>query len=365
MENRKETKMEGLIYLEDGTVFRGTGFGCETTKVGELIFNTSMVGYQSLMTDPAVEGQIMNMTYPLIGNYGINDDEYESDKVHAFGLVVKDLCEEPSNSCCTQTLDAWMKEAGIPGVEGIDTRMITRKIRNEGTFKCVISTEGISYDKAKEICDSSELDNASMKATSANPVKVIGNGEKDVAVYDFGITASMINALLSRNCKLHIFPYGTTAEEILAINPDGLFLSSGPGDPAEATEAIEQIKKLDDIPTMGVGLGHQVLTLAHGGATYKLKYGHRGCNYGVYDKDTGRSYITSQGHGYAVSDEKVILQGMEITHINLNDSTVEGIRHLRRPAFSVQFHPDPTPGDVDSRYLYNSFIELMEKGGAR
>lgn len=357
--------MEGLIYLEDGTMLRGGGFGSETTKVGELVFNTSMVGYQTIMTDPASGGQIINMTYPLIGNYGINKDEYESDKIHALSIIVKDLCKQPSNSKCIKALDVWMREEGVPGVEGVDTRMLTRKIRNEGNCKCVISTEGITCDEAKAICDRIDLAEDMMKTAGTDRKIVTGNGEKVVAVYDFGVKRSMIRALVDRGCRLHIFPYGTNAEEILACNPDGLFLSCGPGNPAAAEDAIVQIRKLDNIPAMGVGLGHQVLALAHGGGIYKLKYGHRGCNYGVYDKDTGRSYITSQTHGYAVSNDNVILQGMEITHINLNDSTVEGIRHLRRPAFSVQFHPDASPGTQDSRYLYDSFIKLMEKGGTR
>ena len=359
--------MEGLIYLEDGTVFKGQGFGASGTAVGELVFNTSMTGYQEILTDPSYKGQIINMTYPLIGNYGISENDNESDSIHALGLIVKDLCETPSNSMCVKTLDRWLDENGVPGVYDIDTRKITKIIRKNGTVKCLMSTEGISISEAKELCDKTMLRNDWMKEVSVKTKTVIMPEQKKadkayrVAVMDFGVKANILNSLKKRGCELILYPYGTAAEEILADDPDGILLTNGPGDPEEATEAIEEVKKLiqSEIPVFGICMGHQILALAFGGETYKLKYGHRGGNHGVYDKDTKRSYITSQNHGYAVNHESVILKGLEVTHLNLNDGTVEGMAHRDLPVFSVQFHPEASPGPTDTAYLFDKFISLL------
>jgi len=359
--------MEGLIYLEDGTVFKGQGFGAPATAVGELVFNTSMTGYQEILTDPSYKGQIIDMTYPLVGNYGISERDNESDKIHAFGLIVKDLCETPSNSMCVKTLGRWLDENGVPGVYDIDTRKITKIIRKNGTVKCLISTEGISISEAKELCDKTMLRNDWMKEVSVKTKTVIMPEQKKadkayrVAVMDFGVKANILNSLKKRGCELILYPYGTAAEEILADDPDGILLTNGPGDPEEATEAIEEVKKLiqSEIPIFGICMGHQILALAFGGETYKLKYGHRGGNHGVYDKDTKRSYITSQNHGYAVNHESVILKGLEVTHLNLNDGTVEGMAHRDLPVFSVQFHPEASPGPTDTAYLFDKFISLL------
>jgi len=359
--------MEGLIYLEDGTVFKGQGFGAPATAVGELVFNTSMTGYQEILTDPSYKGQIIDMTYPLVGNYGISERDNESDKIHAYGLIVKDLCETPSNSMCVKTLGRWLDENGVPGVYDIDTRKITKIIRKNGTVKCLISTEGISISEAKELCDKTMLRNDWMKEVSVKTKTVIMPEQKKadkayrVAVMDFGVKANILNSLKKRGCELILYPYGTAAEEILADDPDGILLTNGPGDPEEATEAIEEVKKLiqSEIPVFGICMGHQILALAFGGETYKLKYGHRGGNHGVYDKDTKRSYITSQNHGYAVNHESVILKGLEVTHLNLNDGTVEGMAHRDLPVFSVQFHPEASPGPTDTAYLFDKFISLL------
>lgn len=353
--------MEGLLYLEDGTFFMGKGFGHSATRVGELVFNTSMTGYQEILTDPSYHGQIINMTYPLIGNYGVSEVDNESDAIYAFGLVAKDVCFHPSNHMSVKDMDTWLKEQEIPGVWNVDTRKITKKIRNEGTIKCVISTEGISVEQAKVICDSTMLRGDYMKFTGTSEWRRMPGAGKKVAVLDFGVKESILRELNKRGCDLYVFPYKTTAEEILAIKPDGIFLTNGPGDPEEASEAIEEIKKMmEAVPMFGICMGHQVLALAAGGQTYKLKYGHRGGNHGVYDKDTDKSHITSQNHGYAVKAESVILKGMEITHINLNDGTVEGMKHRSLPVFSVQYHPEASPGPNDSSYLFDKFIELME-----
>ncbi|MEE0772112.1 MAG: glutamine-hydrolyzing carbamoyl-phosphate synthase small subunit [Anaerovoracaceae bacterium] len=360
--------MEGLIYLEDGTVFKGKGFGDAKTSVGELVFNTSITGYQEILTDPSYKGQIINMTYPLIGNYGISKKDNESFGIHAFGLVIKDLCEEPFNSMSVKTMDQWLKEQHVPGVYGIDTRQITRKIRKSGTIKCLISTEGISIAEAKQLCEEGSLRGDWMKTVSVKEKTVMepdGSHEGEpynVAVIDFGVKGNILRSLLKRNCRLTVFPYGSTAEEIMEISPDGILLTNGPGDPEEASEAIEEVRKLIgcEIPMFGICMGHQILALAMGGRTYKLKYGHRGGNHGVYDKDTKRSYITSQNHGFAVQHESIILKGMEVTHLNLNDGTVEGMEHRDLPVFSVQFHPEAAPGPTDSAYLFDKFMDMMK-----
>ncbi|MCR5482174.1 MAG: carbamoyl phosphate synthase small subunit [Clostridia bacterium] len=355
--------MEGLLYLEDGTVFKGSGFGYPATKAGELIFNTSMTGYQEMMTDPSFAGQIINMTYPLIGNYGISATADESDKIQAFGLVAKDISLRPSNYKSIMTLDEWMKKGKTPGVCDVDTRKITKKLRNEGIMKCVISNEGISVAEAKEILKNAGTPDEMMKTAGISAKKIIGKGDLKVAVLDFGCKKSVIAHLAGKGCELHLFPYASTAEEILAINPDGVFLPNGPGNPEKAVEALEQLKKLVGIvPVFGIGLGHELIALAMGGQTYKLPYGHRGANHGVYDKNLDKSYVVTQSHSFTVKSESVIIKGMEITHMNLNDGSVEGMVHRSHPVFSVQFYPK-TSGE-DSAYLYDKFIAMM-KGGEK
>ena len=367
--------MKGQLYLEDGSLYEGDGFGAAATCVGELVFNTSMTGYQKILTDPSYSGQIITMTYPLIGNYGINDEDNQSDKIYAFGLVVKEPCDEPSNYRCKKTLSEWLVEMGIPGVSGLDTRQITKRIRKQGTVKCVISTENKSVMELKKLCDEAELRGDYMKEASWAAAKysdfsINGAASKyKVAVLDFGIKQSILDDLESYGCGIKIFPYGFTAEEVLASNPDGVFLSNGPGDPEEATEAIAEVKKLmqankpdgKPLPMFGICMGHQILALAAGGETYKLKYGHRGGNHGVYNKETDRSYITSQNHGYAVKAESMILKNMDVTEVNLNDKTVEGMKHRERPIFSVQYHPEASPGPCDSKYLFEKFTQLMDE----
>lgn len=363
-------EMEGLIYLEDGTVFKGRGFGYRGTAIGELVFNTSMTGYQKILTDPSYKGQIINMTYPLIGNYGISSIDNESDGIHAFGLVVKDLCDMPSNSNSIMTMDEWLRKQKVPGVFGVDTRQITKRIRKSGTVKCLISTEGVSISEAKKLCEQGELRGDWMKEAATKSKYVLQPANDvdrpfNVAVIDFGVKTNILKCLQARNCRLTVYPYGTKAEDILADNPDGIFLTNGPGNPEEAVEAIEEVKILinkSEIPMFGICMGHQILAIALGGSTYKLKYGHRGGNHGVFDKETKRSYITSQNHGYAVKHESIILKGMEVTHLNLNDGTVEGMEHRDLPIFSVQFHPEASPGPNDNDYLFDKFIKMMKEG---
>jgi carbamoyl-phosphate synthase small subunit len=359
-------RMNGILYMEDGTAFTGKGFGARATRVGELVFNTSMTGYQKILTDPSYKGQIINMTYPLIGNYGINETDYESEGIHAFGFVAKDIAFKPSNNRCVMTIDEWLILQKVPGVWNVDTRMITKKIRDEGTVKSVISTEDISLAEAKALCDGvADLRQDWMKEAGAKERFRIEGGGRRVAVLDFGVKTSILRALSAKGLDLHIFPYGTSAKEILAIRPDGIFLSNGPGDPAAAEEGVETTRALlGKAPLFGICMGHQILALAVGGRTYKMKYGHRGGNHGVRDDLSGRSSITSQNHGFAVDAQSVLDRGMIITHRNLNDGTVEGMRHESLPVFSVQYHPEASPGPNDSAYLFDRFIDLMKGGTA-
>ncbi|MGN0659473.1 MAG: glutamine-hydrolyzing carbamoyl-phosphate synthase small subunit [Emergencia sp.] len=364
--------MKGIIYLEDGTIYKGKGFGAEATRVGELVFNTAMTGYQKTLTDPSYKEQIITMTYPLLGNYGVNETDYESEQIHAFGVVCQDVCFSPSNWKSVMNIDQWLKEQKVPGVYDVDTREITRKLRRTGNQKCVITTENLSMDAIRRICMAETLNTDQMKTAGVRETVTWEKPENsfNVAVLDFGVKRSILQELFDRGCNLTIYPYGTKARTILAAQPDGVFLTNGPGDPESAQEAVTIIEKLitnssygpKQMPIFGICMGHQLIALACGGSTYKLKYGHRGCNHGVFDKDTGRSYITSQNHGYAVRAESIVLKGLEVTHLNLNDGTVEGMAHLSKPVFSVQFHPESSPGPCDTGYLFDKFIHLM-KGG--
>ncbi|MDD2484430.1 MAG: glutamine-hydrolyzing carbamoyl-phosphate synthase small subunit [Eubacteriales bacterium] len=358
--------MDGLLVFEDGTVIKGKGFGKKATNVGELVFNTSVVGYQEILTDPSYAGQIINLAYPLIGNYGISIEGRESDRIHAFGLVARNISATPSHYTSIGRLDDWMEQMGTPGVSGVDTRAITRKIRNFGTMKCLISTESISANEAIDLVAKTILQQDQMKTIGVKEIKHIEGKGPRVAVLDFGVKDSILKSLVAKGYDLWIFPYAATAEEILAKNPEGLLLANGPGNPEAATEAVKEVQKLiqKKLPIFGICMGHQILALAVGGKTYKLKYGHRGGNHGVYDNDTGLSSITSQNHGFAVDPQSVIENNMDITHVNLNDGTVEGMRHKSLPLFSVQFHPEASPGPQDSAYLFTRFADLM-KGGAK
>lgn len=355
--------MKGILYLEDGTIYRGKGFGKKGTSVGELVFNTSITGYQEILTDPSYAGQIITMTYPLIGNYGVNRVENESDKIHAKGFITKSIEENPSNYMSEYTLEKMLEDMGIVGVCNVDTRSITKRVRKEGALKCVISNEDLSVEELQEILKKEIFKDDWMKrAGTKEVIHIPGDGPK-VALYDFGVKQNIINNLKHRGCDVTVFPYESTFEDIMSINPDGVLLSNGPGDPKEATEAIEVVKQIiKNVPTFGICMGHQVLALAVGGDTYKMKFGHRGGNHGVYDKQRDRAYITSQNHGYAVDRKSIEDCGMEVTHTNLNDDTVEGMRHKELPVFSVQFHPEGAPGPTDSTYLFDQFIDGLKEG---
>lgn len=355
--------MEGILYLEDGSIYKGKGFGKRGVSSGELVFNTSITGYQEILTDPSYAGQIITMTYPLIGNYGINSYEKESAKVYARGFIVKNPSRKTSNYMSEKNIDTMLKEMGVVGIYDVDTRSITRKIRSNGALKCVIATSDISVDDLKAIIEKEKdkPDNYMDEVSTEKYIHIEGSGSK-VVVVDFGVKSNIINNLKLRGCDITIVPYNTPYEEIVNINPKGVLLSNGPGDPKTVVEGIELTKKvIKTIPTFGICLGHQILTLALGGDTYKMKFGHHGGNHGVYDIERDRAYITSQNHGYAVKEEDLQDKGIIVTHRNLNDGTVEGIRHKDLPVFSVQFHPEGAPGPTDTAYLFDKFI-TMSKG---
>ena len=354
--------MERLLILEDGSVYRGTAFGSDNFQIGELVFNTSMMGYQEILTDNSYCGQIVMMTYPLIGNYGINRDDNESMVPCVFVFVVKDYCEYPSNFRCSETLDDFLKRENIPGIYDIDTREITMKIRNVGTMKAVMANVDADVDVVVAGLKAADFLHDQVARVSTNKVFPIPNRGKKVVLMDFGAKLGIVRELSKRGCDLVIVPYDTPASTILSYRPDGVMLSNGPGDPTDVKVAIETIKEL--IPqtvVFGICLGHQLISLACGAKTYKLKFGHRGANHPVVNLSTGKVEITSQNHGFAVDIDSLKDTRLEMTHQALNDKSCEGVRHKDYPCFAVQYHPEASAGPEDSRYLFDQFIELMEE----
>jgi carbamoyl-phosphate synthase small subunit len=352
--------MKARLLLEDGTLFTGTSFGAEGISIGEVVFNTSITGYQEVLTDPSYCGQIITMTYPLIGNYGLSRDDNESMRPYAHGLIVREHAEYASNWRNEYSLGYFLKEYGIIGISGIDTRMLTRKLRLHGTMKGIITTGNESVEELKERLKT-PLMRDQVARVSTKSIHISPSYGKRVVLMDFGAKHNIVRELVERNCEVISVPYNTTAEEILRFRPDGVMLSNGPGDPKDVPEAIETIKKLlGKVPIFGICLGHQLLALACGADTEKLKFGHRGGNHPVKELATGRTVITSQNHGYAVNPDSVKGTDLVISHIALNDGTVEGLEHKKFPAFTVQYHPESAPGPLDSGYLFDRFHELME-----
>jgi carbamoyl-phosphate synthase small subunit len=375
--------MRGLLALEDGRTFQGDAFGANGSSVGEICFNTSMTGYQEVLTDPSYRGQIVAMTYPLIGNYGTNEFDAESRSPHVRGFVIEELSEAPSNWRAQSSLDQYLRHWKIPGLQGVDTRALTRHLRTRGAMKACLTTEDLSADEAvrravegqgvvgmdyvREVTaphpyqwdPKDELSLPWAMANSKTPTLPIIRHR--IVAYDYGIKENILRRLRQNGFGVTVVPATTTAEETLAQSPDGVFLSNGPGDPSVLDYAHQAVRDLmGQVPIFGICLGHQMLGHAYGGHTFKLKFGHRGGNQPVKDLVTGKVAITSQNHGFAV-DADSLPNEVEVTHINLNDGTVEGMRHRELPIFSVQYHPEAAPGPHDATYFFAAFARLIDE----
>ncbi|MCI0621995.1 MAG: glutamine-hydrolyzing carbamoyl-phosphate synthase small subunit [Acidobacteria bacterium] len=376
--------MEALLALEDGRTFRGKSFGADGEVSGEIVFNTSLTGYQEILTDPSYAGQVVVLTYPLIGNYGVNPQDAESARPFAEGLVVREMAEVPSNWRQETSLPDYLRRHNIVGISEIDTRALVRHIRTHGAMRCMISTHDLEpeslvrktqsqpvmagQDLVKEVTcrDGYPWQDPSIDLFPARKRRGRNaNAKKEqtsfkVVAFDFGIKHNILRLLVDHGCELTVVPATTGASQILSLNPDGIFLSNGPGDPEPVTYAIDTVRQLlGKKPIFGICLGHQILGLALGGRTYKLKFGHRGGNHPVLQVPTGQVEITAQNHGFAVDIDSLPKSEVEVTHINLNDQTLEGFRHKTLPVFCVQYHPESSPGPHDSRYLFDEFKSLM------
>ena len=356
----KGEQMKAFLILEDGTVFTGTSIGSTRDMISEIVFNTSMTGYLEVLTDPSYAGQAVVMTYPLIGNYGITPD-MESLKAWPDGYIVRELSRMPSNFRCEGTIQDFLKKYDIPGIAGVDTRALTKILREKGTMNGMITTnENYDLDEVISKLKNYKVEGVVSKVTCEEKYVLEGTGKK-VALLDLGAKKNIAKSLNDRGCEVTVYPADTTADEIIASNPDGIMLSNGPGDPAECTSIIKEIKKLyeTDIPIFAICLGHQLMALATGGTTYKLKYGHRGGNHPVKDLQTGRVYISSQNHGYVVDEDKIDPNVAVPAFKNVNDGTNEGLAYVGKNVFTVQFHPEACPGPQDSGYLFDRFLEMM------
>jgi len=370
--------MKALVALEDGSIFEGESFTGAGEAVGEIVFNTGMTGYQEILTVPSYKGQIVTMTYPLIGNYGVNQEDMESYAIHQQAFLVKEYNAIPSNFRSQRPLADFLKEYNVLGVQGLDTRAITRHTRKAGALKGVVSSIDLDPDsliqKAKDWAGLVGNDMVSLVTckepycwTSNGPApgsnfSTADEGKLKIVTIDFGLKYNQLRLLAERGCQIQVVPSTTSKEEILAMNPDGVFLSNGPGDPAGVPNVVDTVRGiLEEKPVFGICLGHQILGLAYGGTTYKLKFGHRGSNQPVKDLSTGKIEITAQNHGFCVDLDSLDKNQVELTHVNLNDGSLEGMRHKSYNAFSVQYHPENAPGPHDSVYLFDRFIDMIEK----
>ncbi|MGD9562842.1 MAG: glutamine-hydrolyzing carbamoyl-phosphate synthase small subunit [Pyrinomonadaceae bacterium] len=382
-----QSAQKAILVLEDGRTFQGASFGADGTAFGEMVFNTSMSGYQEILTDPSYAGQIVCMTYPLIGNYGVNEEDVESRRPWVEGFVVREASRIVSNWRSTESLNAYLIRNNIVGIEHVDTRALVRHIRDKGAMRAGLSTVDLdpkalleqvlaSPDmKNRELASSVTVEEQFVYKAVTRPVGSVPLGKAEtrpvgsvslgdhkyhVVAFDFGVKTNSLREFSKFGCRITVVPSDTTADEVLALKPDGIFLSNGPGDPASMTKVVEEIKKLaaSQTPMFGICLGHQLIGSAFGGETYKLKFGHRGGNQPIKDLTTGKIEIASHNHGFAV-DADSLPADVEVTHINLNDQTVAGLRHKTLPVFSVQYHPESAPGPHDSEYLFERFVELM------
>lgn len=349
--------MKGRLILEDGSIFEGSVFGyTDEDGIGEVVFNTSMTGYQEILTDSSYYGQIVTITYPLVGNYGINLEDSESDSIKASGFIVREKSDLPSNFRCEMDLDTYLKQGKIIGLEGIDTRALTKLLRNRGTMRGIITTEFTKLSDVENRLKSFDNSQA-VRLVSRKKVEHISGSGKKVAIMDYGVKQNIVRNFVKRGCDVTIFPAETRPEDVLDIDPDLVFLSNGPGDPADLVDIVENVRKIIEskVPVVGICLGHQILAIALGGSTAKLKFGHRGGNHPVKDFEEGRIFITSQNHGYYVNN---VPEDVDVTQVNLNDNTVEGMRHRKLPIYSVQYHPEACPGPLDSEYVFDKFMEV-------
>jgi len=367
--------MKAILALEDGSVYHGYSLGAETTTCGEVVFNTSMTGYQEMLTDPSYSGQILVLTYPLIGNYGINDADFESKQIQVRGLAVRENCSHPSHWRSNATLHDFLLSSGISGISGIDTRALTRHIRSVGVMMGVITSEMTAEEAVRELKNLSGYDSSvfvhqvsteklyewQSSGDDEQSLSLRGPGSNlNIVVVDFGLKYTILRGLSRLGCRLTVVPCATSAEDILALNPDGIVLSPGPGDPALLDDIVAMVKKvIGKKPLMGICLGHLLMGRALGARTFKLKFGHRGDNHPVRDLATGRVYITAQNHGYAV-DADSMEGGLEVSHINLNDGTVEGLRHRDLPILSIQYYPESSPDPRDKMCPSRRFLEMVK-----
>ena len=359
----KGEKMKAFLILEDGHVFTGRSIGSTREAVSEIVFNTSMTGYLEVLTDPSYAGQAVVMTYPLIGNYGICYEDMESERPWVDGFIVRELSRMPSNFRCEDTIQNFLEKNDIPGICGIDTRALTKILRESGTMNGMITTnENYDMDEVMKKLKAYSTGDEVSKVTCREKSVLPGDGYK-VALLDLGAKRNIARSLNERGCEVTIYPSFTTAEEIIASNPDGIMLSNGPGDPKACTQVIKEIRKLyeTDIPIFAICLGHQLMALATGADTFKLKYGHRGGNHPVKDMETGRVYISSQNHGYAVNPESLDPKVAVPAFTNVNDGTNEGLKYVGKNIFTVQYHPEACPGPQDSSYLFDRFLKMMEE----
>jgi carbamoyl-phosphate synthase small subunit len=353
------------LVLEDGSWYEGEAFGAEVSSYGEVVFNTSMTGYQEMLTDPSYSGQIVMPTYPIVGNYGINGEDMESRGIQAAGFAVREHSLRPSHRLSTMTLHEYLASQGIAGISGIDTRAITRKLRTAGVMMGVIALETSPQEALAQLGEMTRYDNVDFVAgvSTEKPYPWDGSGSQEdgplILVSDYGLKYNILRILQSRGCRVMAMPVLASARDILALKPDGILLSPGPGDPALLDYVVETARGLvGQVPMMGICLGHQVIARALGGSTFKLKFGHRGANHPVRELQTGQVHITAQNHGYAVDAESLPAE-LEVSHVNLNDDTVEGMRHRELPIMSIQYHSEASPGPQDSVYLFDRFLDMV------
>lgn len=359
--NSQTKRLTARLVLESGDVFTGVNFGASGESIGEVVFNTGMTGYQEVLTDPSYCGQIVTMTYPLIGNYGVNVDDAESRGPYVHGFAVREFSELPSHYKSMDSLEGYLKKHGVIGIAGIDTRQLTKRIRSEGTMKAILTTANSPVEELLAKLSEPLRRDQVERVTTPILYRCPGEGRRVVAM-DFGMKSGVVRSLLARHCDVIVVPAHTTAEEILEWKPDGVMLSNGPGDPEDVLYAIETVGQLlGKVPVFGICLGLQLIALACGAQTEKMRFGHRGVNHPVKDLRTGQVAITSQNHGYVVNASSLLRTDLMLTHVNQNDGTVEGLMHTKFPAFCVQYHPEARPGPDDSDYLFDDFIEMMDQ----